>query len=128
MALPNGSKNSLARAFACAFEGIDNAARGRNFKIECAIGLLAVVLGFAFRISHPEWLAVIICIGVVLGFEVANTAIESVVDLASPGYDERAKRAKDCAAGAVLVASIAALAVGIMLYAPRILALFGLFG
>ena len=128
MAFPDGSKNSLARAFACAFAGIGNASRGRNFKIECAVGMLAIVLGLAFRISQLEWIAVVICIGLVLGLECANTAIESAVDLAAPHYDELAKRAKDCSAGSVLVASIAALIVGIVLFAPRILAIIGLVG
>lgn len=118
----------MAKSFAYAFTGIANAAGERNFKIECAIGIVAIVLGLAFRISLAEWLAVIICIGLVLALEIVNTSLEAIVDLASPQLDERARRAKDCAAGAVLVASLAALAVGVMLFAPRILSMLGLLG
>ena len=128
MALPDGSKNPLGRAFACAFAGIRDASKGRNFRIECGIGVIAILLGFAFRVNQAEWLAIIICIGVVLGLECANTALEAVVDLASPGYHELARRAKDCAAGAVLIASIASFVVAIIVFAPRIIGFFGLFG
>lgn len=127
---PNSSHDgriSLGRAFACAFGGIGHAfAEGRNFKIECAIGVLAIILGFVFSNSLAEWLAVIICIGLVLGAECANTALEALVDLVSPEYHDLARIAKDCAAGAVLILSIAALVVGIVLYAPPILALVGI--
>ena len=117
----------IAKAFACAFKGIAHAfAEGRNFKIECAFGVAAIVLGFVFAIDAASWLAVIICIGLVLGAECANTALEALVDLASPGYSELARIAKDCAAGAVLLFSLAALAVGVILYAPPILTAMGL--
>lgn len=120
-------KMTLGRAFACAFRGIGHAfCEGRNFKIECVFAVFAIVLGIAFSNSLPEWLAVIICIGLVLGAECANTALEAVVDLASPEYHELARIAKDCAAGAVLIISIAALVVGIILYAPPILTLIGI--
>ena len=128
MSRPDGSKSSLKTSFACAFAGIASAAHERNFKIESAVGVVAIVLGFAFHVSLLEWLAIIVCIGVVLGLECLNTSLESLVDLASPGYNELARRAKDCAAGAVLVASIAALVVGIILFAPRILSVLGLMG
>lgn len=120
-------KTTLGRAFACAFGGIAHAFReGRNFKIECVFAVLAIVLGIAFSNSLPEWLAVIICIGLVLGAECANTALEAVVDLVSPEYHELARIAKDCAAGAVLILSIAAFIVGVVIYAPPILALVGI--
>lgn len=126
---PKGSRDeriSLGRAFVCAFSGIGHAfAEGRNFKIECAVGALAIILGFVFSNSISEWLAVIICIGLVLGAECANTALEALVDLVSPEYHDLARIAKDCAAGAVLIFSVAALIVGVVLYAPPILALLG---
>ena len=97
------SKFSLLQAFKCAFEGIFATAKERNFKIELCFMTLAIVLGLVFSISFLEWLCVIICFGLVLGGEVINSAIESVVDLASPEYHELAKKAKDCAAGGVLL-------------------------
>lgn len=70
-----------------------------------------MLLNVLFRVDLAGWLAVAICIGMVLAFEALNTAIEALVDLVSPEYHDLAKRAKDCAAGAVLLASLAALAV-----------------
>ena len=118
---------SLAKAFGCAFKGIGHAfVEGRNFKIETAFGVAAIILGFVFAIDRASWLAVIICIGLVLGAECANTAIEAIVDHVSPEYNDFARIAKDCAAGAVLLFSIAALIVGIVLFAPPLLALIGI--
>ena len=118
---------SLIAAFKYAFKGIGHAfMEGRNFKIECIIGIAAIVLGFIFKIDVPSWLAVVICIGLVLGAECANTAIESVVDLVSPEYHDLARIAKDCAAGAVLLFALAALIVAVVLYAPPLLAIIGI--
>ena len=108
-------------SFGYAFQGIATAFReGRNFKVQLGFAVLAVVLGIALRIEPVEWAAVVICIGVVLGGECVNTAIEAVVDLASPDYSELAKRAKDCAAGAVLICSFASVAVAAFVFLPRI--------
>ena len=117
---------SLARAFACAGAGIAYAFTSqRNLKIHCAFAVLAVVLGVLLDISEAGWLAVICCIMVVMALEVVNTAIESVVDLASPDYHELARRAKDCAAGAVYIAAVGSIVVACVVYVPRILTLAG---
>ena len=121
------SRISLAKAFACAFNGIGHAfVAGRNFKIETGFAIAAVVLGIIFKNDLVTWLIVVVCIGLVLGAECANTAFEALVDLVSPEYNDLARIAKDCAAGAVLIFAIAALIVGVALYAPPILALMGL--
>ncbi len=119
------SKFSLLQAFKCAFEGIFATAKERNFKIELCFMTLAIVLGLVFSISFLEWLCVIICFGLVLGGEVINSAIEAVVDLTSPEYHELAKKAKDCAAGGVLLFSIASFVIGCLIFIPRILSLLG---
>ena len=119
------SKFSLLQAFKCAFEGIFATAKERNFKIELCFMTLAIVLGLVFSISFLEWLCVIICFVLVLGGEVINSAIEAVVDLASPEYHELAKKAKDCAAGGVLLFSIASFVIGCLIFIPRILSLLG---
>ena len=119
------SKFLLLQAFKCAFEGIFATAKERNFKIELCFMTLAIVLGLVFSISFLEWLCVIICFGLVLGGEVINSAIEAVVDLASPEYHELAKKAKDCAAGGVLLFSIASFVIGCLIFIPRILSLLG---
>lgn len=115
---------SLGRAFSCAWEGIAYTTRTqRNMKIHFAVGAAAVALGIALGIDAPSWAAIAICIAVVLAAECLNTALESVVDLVSPEYAELAKRAKDCAAGAVLVCALGAVAVAAAVFVPRLLAL-----
>ena len=119
------SRAPFVKSFGHAFSGIAQAFReGRNFKVQLGFAALAVALGIALRIDPVEWCAIAICIGVVLGGECANTAIEAVVDLASPDYHELAKRAKDCAAGAVLICSIASVAVAAFIFLPRVFHLF----
>ena len=95
----------------------------RNAKIHCAIGALAVVLGLLLRIGQAEWLALVLVITLVLLTEGFNTAIEAAVDVASPGYHPLAKVAKDVAAGTVLLAAIAALVVGLIVFLPHLLPL-----
>ena len=124
MARPDGKKTSFGASFVCAGRGIAEAAKGRNFKIECLIGAVALMLCCAFGVQAHEWLAVIVCIGLVLGLECVNTAFESLVDLASPEMNPLAGKAKDCAAGAALVASLASLFVAAIIFIPYILHLF----
>ena len=116
-----GASYSLARAFANAGAGVAYAFRTqRNLRIDAAFAVLAVVLGFAFRIDVSSWLAIIVCIGMVCALEVVNTAIESAIDLVSPEYHELARRAKDCAAGAALIAAISSVAVAAVVFIPKI--------
>ena len=111
-------------SFKCAAQGIAHAfVEGRNFKVQLCFGIAAVVLGIAFSIDATQWAVIAVCIGVVLGGECFNTAMEAVVDLASPDYHELAKHAKDCAAGGVLVCSIASLFVAAFVFLPKIVAL-----
>ena len=111
----------LACAFRCAAAGIAYAFRSqRNLKIQVVLGLAAVAAGFALGISRVDWLAIVLCIIVVSVAEVVNTAIESAVDLASPEWHELA-RAKDAAAGAVLLASAGSVIVGLIVFAPYVL-------
>lgn len=118
-------RHSLWESFGYAFTGIVETFRvGRNFKIQLGFAIAAIILGIVFRISTAEWAIIVICFGLVLGGECVNTAIESIVDLASPDYHELAKRAKDCAAGGVLIAAIASLVVAALIFLPRIFDLF----
>lgn len=117
---------NVFKSFKCAIAGICATAKERNFKIELCFGVAAVALGALFSVSFEQWLVIVVCIGLVLGFECLNTAIEAVVDLASPEWHEQARIAKDAAAGATLLVSVASLIVGVALFAPRILAAVGL--
>lgn len=120
------SSFTVANAFSCAFRGVALCFSGRNFKIQFCLGLLAVILGFIFHITSYEWIALIICMSLVLGGEVGNTALEVAVDLVTDSYHDLARDAKDCAAGAVLVFSLASLIVGCIIFIPKICAYAGI--
>ena len=118
---------TVVSSFQYAIDGIVATFKeGHNIRIQAAGGILAIVLGLVFQISAGEWLAIFICCGLVLGGECINTAIEHTVDLAMPERHPDAKAAKDQAAGAVLLFALGSLAVGIVIFLPKILALFGL--
>ena len=121
---PDGSRNGFAESFRHAVDGVAATARGRNFRVQLSAGICAVALGASLGISAGEWIAVALSIGLVLGGECANTAIEAAVDLASPARRPLAKLAKDAAAGAVLLFSAASAIVGAVIFLPRVIALF----
>lgn len=115
------SKHSLLKSFGFAFEGIATEfKKGRNFRIQILMGILALILGWVLKISSEEWFDLIIVIASVLILELINTAIESMVDMISPEIQPKAKIAKDVSAGAVLVASAASVAVGALIFLPKI--------
>ncbi len=107
------------RSFRFAGQGLAHAFRvTHNFRIHAALSLAAVGLGIWLGIGYHDWAVVILCIGLVSALEVANTAVEELVDLLHPHQDPRAGRIKDLAAGAVLVASCAAALVGLLVLGP----------
>ena len=111
----------LLRSFGFAFAGLSHLWRTqRNFRIECAAGLAALVAGAWAHFERWEWVALVLTIALVLILEAVNTALEDAVSLASPSVDPRAKAAKDVAAAAVLVAALASIAVGVALFGPRL--------
>lgn len=87
---------------------------------QCAIGVLMIIAGFYFHISHEEWLIQTLAIGLVLGIEGLNTAVEKVADFIHPEFHERIGFIKDIAAGAVFFAAITAIAIGCIIYIPKI--------
>ena len=114
------NKNWL-RAFSCALTGLFYAAvHERNMRIHIIAAALAVFLGWQLNLSRPEYAILVLTIGMVFAAELINTAIEAVVDILAPEFHPLAKRAKDVAAGAVLVSSIIAVVVGLFLFAPRL--------
>lgn len=118
---------SLVQAFLCAIRGLLYVlSTQRNVKIYSVFIALALILGFLLQISINAWLAVVLCIAVVLAAESVNTAIESLVDLVSPEYADLAKQAKDCAAAAVLVCAIGSLIVGVIVYGSSLAHVIGM--
>ena len=94
-----------------------------NARIHVVAAVVVVAAGWFFGISRDEWCAVVGAIGLVITAEGINTAIEAAVDLASLERHPLAERAKDVAAGAVLLASLTAAIIGLLIFGPRVLAL-----
>ena len=88
----------------------------RNFRIDLIVAIIVVILGFLFKISHTDWIAISLVISVVFVSETINSAIEAVVDLCTQEYHELAKFAKDAAAGAVFVAVSNAVIIGYLVF------------
>jgi len=92
----------------------------RNFKIHLACAALTIALGIWVRLSISDWRWIAFCITLVFALELLNTAIEAVVDLLSPAYHPLAKKAKDAAAGAVLIGALFALIIGALIFLPKL--------
>lgn len=119
----NKSKNVIS-SFKYAFQGMFSALKTeRNLKIHITIMILVIIVGIVLKISKIEWIICIILFGLVIGGEMFNSAIETVVDIAMPDINPKAKFAKDAAAGAVLVFAIASAIIGFMIFGPKLIAL-----
>lgn len=108
-------------SFTYAWAGVIYAFRTqRNFRIHTVIAVVAIAFGIGLQISRVEMAVIALTCALVMVLELVNTALESVVDLTvEQSYHELAKVAKDCAAGAVLVAAIASIFVaGVILFPP----------
>jgi len=117
-------KRSLLAAFADATDGLIRAfAEQPNFRIQLGIAVVAVLLGFLLRFDEPHWIVLILTIGFVLAAELFNTCLEHVVDLIMPDTHPLARAAKHAGAAAVLAASLAATAVGVVLYGQALFAI-----
>lgn len=91
-----------------------------NMQIHIVVAALVLIFGFVFKISIMEWIVCLLCIGLVFGAEMMNTAIENVVDLASPDLHPLAGKAKDIAAGAVLLCAIISVIIGLLIFEPKV--------
>ena len=93
----------------------------RHIYIHILAALAAIFLGFSFRVSSFEWIALVFAIGLVFMAEAFNTAIEIDIDLTSPEYHPYARDTKDVAAGAVLISVFVAVIIGLIIFLPKIL-------
>tara|TARA_R110000868_G_scaffold98054_2_gene269888 strand:- start:7115 stop:7489 length:375 start_codon:yes stop_codon:yes gene_type:complete len=91
-----------------------------SIKIQVFITLVMTAAGFYFEISNTEWILQILAIGLVLGIEGLNTAVEKMADFVQPEFDEKIGFIKDISAGAVMLVSIAASIIGLIIYIPKI--------
>jgi diacylglycerol kinase (ATP) len=86
--------------------------------VQSSIGVLITLAGFYFGINKTEWLVQTLAIGLVLGIEGLNTAVEKIADFIHPEYHERIGFIKDIAAGAVFFAAITAIVIAAIIYIP----------
>lgn len=112
------------RCFADAAAGLRHMlATQANARIHAVATVAVVAAGFYFGLARVEWALIVFAIALVWTAEAVNTAIECVVDLVSPERHPLAGKAKDAAAGAVLVAAIGAAIIGACVFGPKIAAM-----
>lgn len=121
---------SRIHAFGHAFRGWGHVLKTQqNAWIHSLIASLVVAMGAWLEITVRDWAILVLTIAMVFSAEFINTAIEAVVDLASPALHPLAKVGKDVGAGAVLVAALAAIVVGLLILGPplwaKLLTIFG---
>lgn len=114
--------STLLRSFAYAFAGIGYLVRTqRNALIHSVIAVAVIIVAAWLRVTRIEWAILILCIACVIILEAINTALEAVVDLVMPDIHPLAKIAKDVSAGAVLIAAVASVAIGLLILGPPLL-------
>ncbi|GAB1405111.1 diacylglycerol kinase family protein [Lentimicrobium sp.] len=120
----NSSLFKLFKGFKTAFRGVGIAIRSeRNLRLHFIIMFGVIFCGFFLRISMFEWLIVITMFGLVISFELLNTAVEKLCDVIEPNKDERIRTIKDISAAAVLWSAIMAFGVGLLIFLPKIISL-----
>ncbi|MFM2360576.1 MAG: hypothetical protein RLY16_2569, partial [Bacteroidota bacterium] len=115
-------KPGFIHALYHAFEGITHFfTHERNGRIQAFVSFVTLIAGIALQISIPEWMAVLICMGIVISLEMVNTSVEAICNQMEPGYHPAVKIIKDVAAGAVLFASMVSLALAALIFLPKII-------
>lgn len=118
------SKN-IFHSFKYAFSGLKyGIINTKNLHVDFVVALLVIICGFIFQISITEWLIVLLCFALVMSLELMNTALEEVVNLASPDIHPLAKISKDVAAGSVLMSAIISAVIGLIIFIPKFIDLF----
>lgn len=120
----NGKKTKSGIGFRYAWNGIRwTFLEERNFRIHTIAAIIALIAGMLFRIEPAEWAAVLLSIGFVFVTEMINTVVELMMDHLSPGRNKAVGLIKDIAAGAVLIAAITAICVGLVVFVPEIISI-----
>lgn len=118
----NGKKTKSGIGFRYAWNGIRwTFLEERNFRIHTIAAMIALITGVIFRIEPAEWAAILLSIGFVIVTEMINTVVELMMDHLSPEKSSAVGLIKDIAAGAVLIAAITAICVGLVVFVPEIL-------
>ena len=118
---PRPNKSDLVASFRCALEGLWYVLHAeRNARIHLIMAALVVLVSAWLQLSSIEWVLMIAAIALVFAGEMLNTVVELTIDLITPERNSLAKRAKDVAAGAILVAAVAAAVMGLLILGPRL--------
>jgi diacylglycerol kinase (ATP) len=118
---PRRRPPSILESFNFAFEGIIHVLRTqRNMRLHFLVAALVLIVAFAAGVDRDELIALLLAIAFVLIAEMINTAVEGTIDVATTSFDPMAKLAKDIAAGAVLIATATAVAIGYLVFSERL--------
>ena len=105
------------KSFIYAIHGLwSGIADQRNLKFQLGVGVIVVGAGFYLSITAIEWCVILLCIAMVIGLELVNTALENLVDLVTLERKPLAGKIKDIAAGAVLIVSILSVIIGVIIF------------
>lgn len=117
-------KKISLKSFIYAFEGLASLFKTEpNSIIHLLAACLAIILGFVLRIRAPEWLFITAAIAAVFVTELINSAIEKVADLIDPQYNPKIRLIKDMSAASVLVAALASIVIGGVVFIPHLIEL-----
>ncbi|MBM7554731.1 diacylglycerol kinase family protein [Thalassobacillus pellis] len=111
--------------FRYAWNGIREATVERNIKIHLCAAVLVVFMSFWLGLAAIEWVCILTIIALVLSLEMINTSLERAMDYLAPEVHPLVGIVKDIAAGAVLVAAFFSLIIGIIIFLPKLLEIFG---
>ncbi|MBU5265891.1 diacylglycerol kinase family protein [Virgibacillus proomii] len=110
--------------FAYAWQGILFVIRNeRNFRLHLLAAVIVIFIGTLLHLSMLEWVVIIVAIANVLITEMINSALEAIMDYLSLEFHPAIKQIKDMAAGAVLIAAIAAAVIGCIIFIPKIISI-----
>lgn len=86
--------------------------------------IIEIIMGFVYRVNGLEWILIICILGIILAVELINTAIEATCDVITKEYNSLIKIAKDCGSAATFIIFLVAVILNIIIFAPKIVALF----
>lgn len=110
------------KAFGFAFQGVRTFFKeGIHARIQALAAIIVVLAGVFFEVSFIEWSILLLCVGLVIGLEAMNSAIEYLTDLVSPKHHELAKKTKDVAAASVLIAALFSVIIALFIFVPKLL-------
>lgn len=90
-----------------------------SIQVQSLIAIIIIIFGFYFEISNTEWMLQIFAIGLVMGIEGLNTAVEEIADFVHPDFHNKIGLIKDIAAGGVFFAALTAVIIGCIIYLPK---------